>query len=93
MFNLPEDSRFRAHIRGGDEFVGWTSDRYIMAGLFNAMQSLLYVQMSSKTKKRVPLPTPIPIPGSAPKRQSEANPFNSMLDKAKKKRASQNLGE
>lgn len=89
---LPMESRTKAHIRGGDEYLGWTQDRYIAVATFNVLQQLLYVEAQSKSKAKLKKPQPIPIPDAPKRQQSDGNGFESMLERAKQKRA-QKQGE
>lgn len=59
---LPDDCRFVAERRGGQEFRGWDATRYAAVATVNAVRALqwTYVAAHSKSKPRQPDPFPIP---------------------------------
>ena len=62
---LPVESATFAEIRGGGEFRGWSTDRYMLATLINAIRALIWVftVAHSDPKKRKPKPPePYPTP-------------------------------
>ena len=50
---LPDDSWYYAALQGGDEFLGWGRDRYMVADLFDA---LMFVARSSGNLGKRKLP-------------------------------------
>ena len=59
---LPLESRTIAHMRGGEDFVGWGMERYMQAHLIDAVQSVGYAVAQSNSKKKVKAPKPFPRP-------------------------------
>ncbi len=72
---LPEGSRFVAERRGGPEFRGWDTGRYIDVATVNAVRALQYTYVAAHMKKRPPAPEPFPIPDKTFKKQSGPNSF------------------
>lgn len=52
--NLPMDSATIASIRGGEQFRGWSMDRYMVAQLIDAVQENTYVTILAAGPKRKP---------------------------------------
>lgn len=65
IIELPHTSRTVALRRGGAEFTGWSEDRYIQVGIYNALRELTYVTIAANTDKkhkpRPPKPYPLPV--------------------------------
>lgn len=59
----PDDSAFRASLRGGLEHRAWTLERHLQAALLNAMNTATWVVAQSKSKKTIARPTAIEPPG------------------------------
>ncbi len=64
---LPEDCRFNAERRGGQEFRGWDADRWAAVATVNAVRALTYTYVSAHSKSRPKPPEPFPVPGGARK--------------------------
>lgn len=62
---LPEDSAFRASLRGGLAHRGWTTDRILIASLLEQAQwnGYNFIKANSDKKARVTAPKPIQWPG------------------------------
>jgi len=78
---LPMGSRTISAIRGGEQFVGWDADRYLLANIFDAIQANTYAIVAANSAKgKKPKP---PKPIDRPKRNmrvssgsnTAANPF------------------
>ncbi len=59
---LPDDCRFNAERRGGQEFRGWNMDRYATAAVVNAVRGLQYTYIAAHSKSKPKPPEPFPIP-------------------------------
>ena len=80
---LPSDSRTHAALRGGDEFVGWGIDRYILATIVDAINHNTHAIVAANSGKKKPrAPKPHYRPDAAKKRK-QSNPFFQQLNKAK----------
>lgn len=86
--NLPADSVYVALERGGEQFIGWDSDRYILTNILDAIQHNTYALVSANSQKKVTAPEPAWRPDTAQRRKdkqrSKANPFAQMLQAAKR---------
>lgn len=75
--NLPLESAFVAETRGGQEYRGWSEDRYIQAALLNSMRLLIYIftlaNIDPKAKKPQQ-PEPYPLPGNRERKPQEPKP-------------------
>lgn len=60
---LPEDSMTSALRQGGMQFMGWNTERYLLAGIFDAVQANTYA--TGQWKKRPAEPKPFPRPTNA----------------------------
>lgn len=58
---LPEGSLYVAEVRGGRDHFGWTTDRYMLASLYDALN--LNTAASGNWKKEPPDFKPWPRPG------------------------------
>ena len=70
---LPEGSRFIAEKRGGPQFRGWDTDRYIAVANVNAVRALQYTYIAAHSKNRPKPPEPFPVP-DMPERQKNTGP-------------------
>lgn len=61
---LPEDCRFNAERRGGQEFRGWDASRYASVATVNAVRALQYTYVCAHVKSRPKPPAPFPVPDS-----------------------------
>lgn len=79
---LPMESRTIAGLRGGEEFVGWGMDRYMMAQLLDSTNNTAYavVSANSKRKPKAPKPTYRPKKGG----RQAGNQFAQQLERVKK---------
>lgn len=59
---LPEDCRFNAERRGGQDFRGWDASRYINVAVVNAVRALQYTYVAAHSKSKPKPPEPFPIP-------------------------------
>jgi hypothetical protein len=75
IVQLPPSSRFYAQRRGGPHFRGWDEDRYLMVGVINAVRSLQWTYVASKSKRRPPPPPPFPIPDDVAARKDGPGSF------------------
>jgi hypothetical protein len=66
---LPVEAATVTSMRGGPEFVGWDRHAFLMADLFDAVESLVFVTTAANAKdpKKVPVPRNYPRPGDKPK--------------------------
>lgn len=62
IFQLPVTSRTVAKRRGGDQFEGWDTDRYLNVGIYNTLQQILYAFVAANSKKKPSEPKPFPVP-------------------------------
>jgi hypothetical protein len=60
---LPDDCRFNAERRGGQEFRGWDASRWAAVATVNAVRALQYTYVSAHSKSRPKPPEPFPVPG------------------------------
>ena len=67
---LPEGSRFHAEKRGGAEFRGWDTDRYIAVSQVNAVRALQYTYVAAHSKSKPKPPDPFPIPDQRVRRKN-----------------------
>lgn len=80
--NLPIESRTVAALRGGEQFVGWGVDRYMMAQLIDSVNSTAYAVVASNSKRKPKAPKPV----RRPKRETQTganNPFRKALQMKK----------
>ena len=74
---LPMGSAFVAEMRGGQQFRGWTEDRYIQVMNLNTQRIANYMflcaNMDSK-KKKPPPPLPYPVPDKPVKEDQTKRP-------------------
>ncbi len=68
---LPEDCRFNAERRGGQEFRGWDTDRYASAAIVNAVRGLQYTYIAAHSKSKPKPPDPFPIPDKQTRRKAK----------------------
>lgn len=59
---LPDDCRFNAERRGGQEFRGWDASRYVAVATVNAVRALQWTYVSAHSKQRPKPPEPFPVP-------------------------------
>ncbi len=59
---LPDDCRFNAERRGGQEFRGWGTSRYVSVATVNAVRALQYTYVAAHSKSRPRPPEPFPTP-------------------------------
>ena len=59
---LPDDCRFNAERRGGQEFRGWDASRYVAVATVNSIRALQYTYVSAHSKSRPRPPEPFPTP-------------------------------
>ena len=67
---LPEDCRFNAERRGGQEFRGWDAGRYAAVASVNAVRALQYTYVAAHSKSRPKAPEPFPIPDQRGRRKN-----------------------
>jgi len=65
---LPDDCRFNAERRGGQEFRGWNMSRYAAAATVNAVRALQYTYVAAHSKSRPRAPEPFPTPDAVHKK-------------------------
>lgn len=79
VVQLPEQSRTKAHYRGGEHYEGWSVDRYLRAAQIDAVNMNTYmlakVNSRSKPKEPTPVETPDQIDKKKQKEKNESNPF------------------
>lgn len=56
---LPLESRTVASFRGGEEFLGWGVDRYMMAQLTDSIQNTTYAVVAANSKRKPKAPKPV----------------------------------
>lgn len=71
---LPDDCRFNAQRRGGQEFRGWDATRYAAVATVNAVRALQWTYVTAHSKSRPKPPEPFPIPDRR-RRASGPNSF------------------
>ena len=82
---LPEDSATIAELRGGPQFAGWDTDRYLTAQLIDSVRENTWVLIAANSKKKPKHPEPMPRPKvDAPKK---TNQFAAMARAAYRKGA------
>lgn len=79
---LPIESRTVAAMRGGDEFIGWGVERYMLAQLLDSVQNTTYavVAANSKRKPKAPKPAYRPRKGG----RQAGNQFAQQIARVKK---------
>lgn len=71
---MPEDSAYHAELQGGQQFRGWTIDRYFLAAALDVLQAANYQRSGGKGRKPKPAYRPkkksagVSIAGRVPKR-------------------------
>jgi hypothetical protein len=94
---LPTESATVAELRGGDDFVGWGQDRYLMARLIDAVKENTHVFVSANAKRKQRPPEPVERPDFKTQKQTAPNPFALMagarISAVRKKRELANGGE
>lgn len=88
---LPEDSRLKVALRGGEVYSGWDRHAYILADVVDAIQGLMHIYVAAHTKKTPKAPDPYPRPGVEPKSQVKKEP-NPLLIALKGDQPEQELG-
>lgn len=63
--NLPDDSATVAAMRGGRQFYGWDTDRYLMAQLVDSVRENTWVLAAVNSKKKPKRPDPLERPGKS----------------------------
>lgn len=71
LIHAPEDSAYHAELRGGQQFRGWTSDRYLLASILDVLQGANYQRSGGKGKK--------PKPTWRPKKSSAGTSLSSLV--------------
>lgn len=61
----PDDSAFRAGLRGGLEHRAWPLERHMQASIIDAVNTAAWVVAQSKSRKPVPRPKAVPRPALA----------------------------
>lgn len=73
---LPASSATVAALRGGEQYRGWDTDRYLLALVGDLLQQLIYVQVMRGNPKRKPAkPEPLPRPGDTDQKAKPRNAF------------------
>ena len=67
---LPEDCRFNAERRGGQQFRGWDGGRYAAVATVNAVRALQYTYVAAHSKNKPKPPDPFPIPDKPVRRRN-----------------------
>lgn len=76
---LPPDSRTIASLQGGEQFLGWDADRYLLAALVDAVRENTYAFVSANSKKKPKQPEPVTRPNKAGRsHQKKNNQFAAM---------------
>ena len=83
---LPPESRTVAAMRGGEQFLGWGTDRYLLASAVDAINYNTYAFVAANSKRKPKAPEPVERPSKAHKRGKDnaTNPFRQQLAAAKK---------
>lgn len=81
---LGENSAFMGSVAGGREFRGWTTDRHIQAGIYDAIQINTVTTARVAGAKGVKSPKPLPRPGQKASRPA-GTPITAMIPRAKRK--------
>ena len=85
---LPPESRTFAALRGGEQFVGWGVDRYLMASVIDAIQQNTYAFIAANSKRKPKAPEPVKRPSkNGPQKDGANNLFRQQLAAAKKAQA------
>jgi hypothetical protein len=79
---LPLGSRTVAILRGGEQFLGWDVDRYLLAQLIDGVNRTAYTVAAANSKRKPKAPKPTPRPSKTAK--VDNNPFRQKLAQAKK---------
>ena len=67
---LPDDSMYYALRLGGEQFLGWGTERHILASIFDAIS--VNTVVSGNWKKSPPKPEPFPRPKVVQKKKKKA---------------------
>jgi hypothetical protein len=81
---FPLGSRTVAALRGGEQFIGWDVDRYLLAQLIDGVNRVAYTVAAANSKRKPKAPKPTVRPSRAQKSTGESNPFRQRLNAAKK---------
>lgn len=69
---LPEGSATIAELRGGPQFNGWDTDRYLLTQLIDSVRENTWVLIAANSKKKPKHPEPMPRPKvDAPKKKNQ----------------------
>jgi hypothetical protein len=68
----PDDSAFRAALRGGPDHRAWTLERHMQALMVDALNTIWWVNAQANSKKKVPRPKPVQRPALAASAKSAA---------------------
>lgn len=69
---LPEESATIAELRGGSQFVGWGTDRYLLAQMVDSLRENSWILAAVNSKHKPKRPELLPRPGkSAAKKQNQ----------------------
>ncbi|WP_280350340.1 hypothetical protein [Nocardia abscessus] len=74
IIHLPAESATVAEQRGGQQFLGWTEDRYLAAGIYNAIRELTWAFIAANSKKKPKPPDALPLPSKEGKPKQEHKP-------------------
>lgn len=79
LMHLPDESRVKAHFRGGSHHEGWGYDRYLRAGMINAINTNTYLLARINSKRKPDQPEPVETPDLIDKKKerqkNQNNPF------------------
>ncbi len=67
---LGEDSALVAAERGGMQYRGWTTDRYLMRKLLFVCEQIVYVTAKANGDKKIKQPEPIDTPDAKQDRRT-----------------------
>lgn len=84
---LPKDGAFYAERRGGQQYRGWTEDRYALADMYDAIQAgnhILLLANRDPKKPKPKAPKPYPRPDDLEKTTPKPGSFAAMVVRAKK---------
>ncbi|WP_158881994.1 D site-binding protein [Amycolatopsis anabasis] len=75
---LPLESATVAALRGGPEFRGWGTDRYLLAMLIDAVNDNTFAFISANSKRKPQPPKPVERPGKAAQKNTNPNSFRAI---------------
>ena len=78
---LDASSELGAAVQQDSSFVGWTTERHLLAGIYDRLAELSWLTVAINSKRKPKPPKPLPRPGDKPVKPT--NPFLVQLQKVR----------